>query len=269
MAAARAELQQKKYSFPYHWLASFVAGVPFFSSTLSFGPSYLAGFQLVFHFLQRQLLERGSEADKRGFRFVDFGCGDGRLVGELENDLRYSAVRFFGVDSDPDALMWAGRLAGNPSRFHQSVDDLDTDFADAASLIEVLEHIEIEEVAPFLHSVSKVLKPDAKLLLTVPSSEKPTNPKHVRHFDYKSLEKAVWPHFEVVSRYGFDKVDWETRVIRRIIFGSRWHFHHKSLNRRLVNKLAKTHTSLKGCGRIVAVVRKADGEPGPRVLGAQ
>lgn len=100
---------------------------------------------------------------------VDIGCGTGPLVAELS--LR--GVEAVGVDSSPEVLQ-AARERAPGATFHLgsgTAIPLPAESVDAASLIEVVEHLDDATLAATLAEARRVLKRGARLIITTPNRE--------------------------------------------------------------------------------------------------
>lgn len=172
-------VQEEEYSFPYHYVSGTRGG---FRQCFNFwwGINYEATIDFL---LQR--LARESFAS-----VVDVGCGDGRLVKEIAD--AFPLVRVCGVDFSQRAIDLA--MAMNPLGDYRVGDITKADFPqpfDAATLIEVLEHIPPDFARDFIDGVERVLAPGGTLYLTVPHVNEPLTRKHYRHFTLETLLPLV------------------------------------------------------------------------------
>lgn len=97
-------------------------------------------------------------------KILDFGCGSGILVGELQGR-GYNA---FGVDVSDEAVEF-GRMQGVKNLDIQSGEFLGypNDYFDAVLSMDVLEHLEDESWA--IKEISRVAKPQGRVIVTVPA----------------------------------------------------------------------------------------------------
>lgn len=200
-------IQEGQYEFPYHYIPS-ADGEGFSQTkTLRWGYEYMAYLDFVLDLL----------AQHRFDSLLDVGCGDGRLLFEL--DKKFKNKKLAGIDYSARSIAFAKAfnpnikfLVGNITK-----DPLTEEKYDAVTLIEVLEHIAPESAPGFLVKLAGYLKPGGMLLLTVPSKNIPLNAKHYRHFGTKDLLAALEPYFEVREFHFLNKISPLEKVIRRIL----------------------------------------------------
>lgn len=176
--------QESRYEVPYHWNwnASDYNGREYFG--------YLNIAQELIGNLSGKIV-------------LDAGCGDGRFSAEL---LKEGAMVYCADYSDR-AIALARVLAPGADYSVASLEQLpfeDNKF-DAMFLIETLEHIELDKVRPVIAELHRVLKPGAKIVITVPSERVPGHPKHYQHFSPDSLRQAMVP-FKVEKITGQNKI---------------------------------------------------------------
>jgi len=118
-----------------------------------------------------------------GFDVLDFGCGDGRLCFEMNGRCKMLGEERF----------------------------------DLITMIDVLEHIPIPEILELRCHLRRLLRPNGRLLVTVPSKNLPLSAKHYQHFDAQSLVNALAPEFSPVEIIGHLKGGsaWR-KLIRRV-----------------------------------------------------
>lgn len=109
------------------------------------------------------LLERGLPAADRGRRILDVGCGTGTNLDELG---RFGRVE--GVEAEAAAVEYC-RGHGGWSVTEASGDELpfDDDGFDLVTLLDVIEHV--PDDATILGEARRVLRPDGRVLVTVPA----------------------------------------------------------------------------------------------------
>lgn len=239
-------LQSEEYAFPYHYLPS-LKSFPNFAKSWSFSPSYLACVLIALDWFK-------TISPKDGHRHIDFGCGDGGFLNLIETCNVNQNFNFLGIDTDDRAIYWAKNFSRNPNDFLCSnIGALETNSADSGTLIEVLEHIPPSECAKFIQNISDVMKPNGKLLVTVPSTEKPISEKHYRHFNFQTLTDEFAPNFDILEIAGFEQIDTPSKIIMKLMNNRFIYFETSPFNQYILKALAKKYHDLKKCGRIVAI----------------
>ncbi|HBJ36514.1 MAG TPA: hypothetical protein DDZ51_17530 [Planctomycetaceae bacterium] len=245
------EIQAAQYRFPYHYIPA-TDGRLFLSKAWAFAPSYVAALRIV-----GKELKQVEDSEGSGFKHIDVGCGDGALLYFLVRSFGFDPKKLTGVDFDTAAIAWA-RLF-NPSMMLSSngVEAIDEAFS-SATLIEVLEHIPPPDIPEFLSSVASRLKPGGKLVVTVPSVEKPVPKKHFQHFTFKTLRDLLTDRFDDVKISGFERTDRICRVINWARSNRWFNLDMPCLNQHAVQKLSRLHQSQAKCGRLFATCIKRE-----------
>lgn len=187
-------VQEKAYEFPYHYmdLASN------YHKIMSNG--YLDLLNVVKEFIL------SSNKNK----ILEVGCGDGRLCYEIKN----SGLEIVGVDYSERAINFAKLFNPNIKFYIQNIENLDlNEKFDIIICMEILEHFIPKKIPNILSNISKVLKKDGKLIITVPTKNLPLSKKHYQHFTPKSLAKTLKPYFEIEEIKGYEK-----RGIKKLIY---------------------------------------------------
>lgn len=150
---------------------------------------------------------------------IDFGCGSGWLLSELATDRRYA--RLTGVDYDLNALTRAKKRIEQIARsgWHAKVEFLerlvtyrDRAFLghDAATAIEVIEHLELAQLNAFTSVLFNFVRP-LRAVITTPNAEYNAmwfiqHPRGFRHpdhrFEWSRAEFAKWSN-KVASDHGY------------------------------------------------------------------
>jgi len=105
---------------------------------------------------------------------LDYGCGAGHL---LEQMLKQQNVNFYGLDFSADSIdETKKRTAGKPNlKELVLVDKLPTHFKDeqfdSITLIETIEHLQVEALHETMQELSRILKRNGKLFITTPFNE--------------------------------------------------------------------------------------------------
>jgi len=243
------QVQESEYAIPYHYIPWF--DKEGFSQTLfwSWGMRYLAGLELVISELKN--LQFSS--------LVDVGCGDGRFLREVISNFPKKEV--LGIDYSKRAIALAKAL--NPCINYQclniSSENLNHKF-EVATMVEVLEHIPIEEVEDFLTGVSRQLTNNGKLILTVPHVNKRLQDKHYQHFSSNSLRKALSSQFDVDRIVPFDRVSRPIGWLLKLLgyTSNQYIITNKTINQAVYRKVLRNCLEPQPeekCGRLLAVAR--------------
>ncbi len=243
------DAQSSQYSFPYHYLPS-VDGFPSFSKNWSFSASYIAAIRLFEKWFDGENKANGSH------RHMDYGCGDGGFIFHVSALKSYGNVDFFGIDFDHKAIKWANQFSVKENFVCGDVKDLPACSYDSGSLVEVYEHIPPNECSKFLSGISDSLKNGAPLFVTVPSTQKPTGLKHYRHFDFETLIKEFEEFFVVEEVYGFERKNFISKILSRLLTTRYWYVESKFTSTYLINSYSSKYASIAGCGRVGLIVRK-------------
>jgi len=201
--------QEDEYSFPYHYVMQFKNNnfKPFFWDAWAINYASTVEFLL-------QKLNTGS-----GTRFVDIGCGDGRFSRELSLAFQLSTV--VGIDYSKRAIQLASAM--NPDSSNLQFQSLDItkkhnfEPFDVAVLMEVFEHIPLEDAKNFMKSVRELLKEGGILYLTVPHENKPLEYKHFQHFSAEKICDYLKPYFAIVEVVPFERITFLRGFILKIL----------------------------------------------------
>ena len=150
-----------------------------------------------------------------GQRLLDIGCFAGTFLAMLDSE-QFSYQ--LGVDILPDQIAYARQHHGGAHREFRWVRDLHglaeiEDRFDCITLIEVIEHLQIDEIRVVLEHVARLLVPGGRLVLTTPNyasawpvlellinrfSDLSYEEQHVTRFTYWNLVRRlqqIWPPF--------------------------------------------------------------------------
>lgn len=177
MSTGREKRQAEEYAFPYHHLPHLdLAGRPRLGRAMRGGMEYLAYTYAVADVV-------------RGLRpstVLDVGCGDGRLL--LELDRLTDSVT--GIDLDERALSFARSFAPG-AHVEMSPVAAVPDRYDVVTCIETIEHIPDEGVGEFILQLGDRVAVEGHLILTVPSTARPRIAKHYRHYDVSLVKSTI------------------------------------------------------------------------------
>jgi len=120
---------------------------------------------------------------------LDYGCGDGWYAARFV----VAGLRTCGVDKSARAIGFASRIVPE-GRFEvadgSAIPFPDSSF-DAVTCIQVFEHMTEEAIAAALREIARVLRPGGKLIVSVPSTNRPMSKAHLRHYTVASLEAGL------------------------------------------------------------------------------
>jgi len=177
MATDRQDLQAAEYGFPYHHLPhEGPRGDPHVGRHMRSGMEYLAYTRFV----------RDAVLSSSPSRVLDVGCGDGRLLAELQGHVQL----LVGVDLDQRATAFARVFAPGADVRCVAVQDIEETF-DVVTCIETLEHIPDDHEVDFLRAAASRVCIGGRLVLTVPSTAVATHVKHFRHYDVPALHSRI------------------------------------------------------------------------------
>lgn len=252
-AERRQSLQSLEYTFPYHWIPERrgTAWVP--ARSMEWAHEY---FRILF-----RVSDLAQEM--KPVRVLDFGCGDGRLSHEL---LTTTNATLVGIDRQDEAIQFArafnlpqaargtfvcGELAG------LSEGDFDVVIA-----MEVLEHIPLDEYPAVIEQLWERMKPRGRFIVSVPTTNRPVQEKHERHFTAESLAASLKPRFVVRSVEYVHSVRRLTAGISRLAANRYFVLLSRRLNApltRIYNRIER-HTRAEDGAHLIAVFDRRDAE---------
>lgn len=179
----------------------------------------------------RQRVKLFSECISDGMNVLDFGCGTGRIIGQV-SEIVQLGDRSVGYDIKPDAIAKARRrfpeLRFETNEVDKPLPEQDESF-DAIFASEVIEHIHNTEF--IFTEFRRVLRPGGLLCLTVPYhgllkdiallvsgkfEAHYHNPYHghIRFYSRRSLKKVLTDyHFDILRWYGIGRIRYLWRSI--------------------------------------------------------
>lgn len=203
------ESQESEYCFPYHY----VSKMPSEGFTQHFVDSWGINYVSTINFLLEQIEKIHLQS------LIDIGCGDGRMTREIH--IRFPSVELKGVDYSQRAINLAKAMNQDFTDIeYERIDVSEYSFPkkyDAAILMEVFEHIPIDETSIFLSGVHRALKSDGVLLLTVPHINKKVEYKHFQHFSVESISNYLSPYFHIIETIPFEKKGILRRILNKIL----------------------------------------------------
>lgn len=197
-------IQESQYNYPYHFIPSL--GAKHFSiiKSLDWGLEYVSYLEFVLKLIDQI----------RFNTLVDIGCGDGRLLNELNH--KYKNKKLIGIDCSSRALQLAKAMTGPEISYlrRDIVEDSKKNrlLADIVVLMETLEHIPVNQVDLFVNAVSRYVKKNGTLLMTVPSDKVLLSPKHFQHFNLSMIKKKLSRNFKIREIYYINRTNNDIRV---------------------------------------------------------
>jgi SAM-dependent methyltransferase len=161
-----------------------------------------------------------------GDRVLDYGCGDGALLGVLHRQSRGRSCELHGFDPNVLAVELAGKaLAAHGVRatIHASLASIPDARFDRVVCTEVIEHASAPQ--DLLIEIARILKPGGRLVMTTPIrlTEHPEDPNHVREWFpgefIRIFESGVWrviAHEQVVPASAVEAYFWRPPVFVRV-----------------------------------------------------
>lgn len=106
----------------------------------------------------------------RGKRILDYGCGRGDLLGHMfKRGIRAQGLEFSTESAEQTSARFAGEpLFGGIAVGPESLPDASFD---VIFLVEVIEHLLDEQIAPTLDDVHRLLAPGGAVVITCPNAE--------------------------------------------------------------------------------------------------
>jgi SAM-dependent methyltransferase len=198
--SVQSHLQEGKYAFPYHYIPHFDnRGIPFRSRRLAWSFDYLCYVRHI-----RELVVSLAPTS-----VLEVGCGDGRVIGLVGP----TVSRCVGVDTSEQAVRFA-RAFQPDIEFHTApAEELDESF-DLVLAVEVLEHIGDDAVTGFIRTLQARTRPGGHVLISVPSTVLPLNPKHYRHYDAGTLTGQFASSGAGLELLRLDHVSAPSRLLR-------------------------------------------------------
>lgn len=173
----KAALQESKYRFPYHHIPwSGRAGRPVRCTTLKWGFEYACYVDHIVALVDEE------QPDS----ILDVGCGDGGLLHRMGGRV----PRAKGIDRSERSLAFASAFDRNSEYSATPVEHVREVF-DVVTAVEVIEHIDESDLYGFLEAVSGRVVEGGRLIVSVPTTVKPLQSKHYRHYTVELLEQQV------------------------------------------------------------------------------
>ena len=178
--------QNLQYQFPYHHIPHMDSwrghSFPSMDRYLWFGFEYLGYNQ----YIVKKVLDRKPE------KVLDVGCGDGKFL-KMLNEAAYNKkvnINMAGIDISLEAINLANCLNGGVSYRAMDISDV-TESYDCITCIETLEHIPDNNVSQVIYHIHRCLKLGGVAIICVPTTNRPKEDKHFRHYDLEVMEREL------------------------------------------------------------------------------
>lgn len=185
----KEKIQENQYYFPYHHLTHEKDGSIYTFRHLFWG--------LVHYTYLSYLIE---EISKENFTILtDIGCGEGRIISELEK--KHPESKLIGVDISSRAIDFAKAFSVKNSTFivHDITKNTLPEKSDLIVSSEVIEHIRPTEVAAYIENIAESLNDNGILLITTPTTNVKVNKKHYQHFTSEMFDELLRKRFTSIE----------------------------------------------------------------------
>ena len=159
-------------------------------------------------------------SDYRRIKFLDYGCGDGRYFPYLIQK-GFPANNIYGIEVSKKRFQRCRRLGWENCSLVALKERLPypDDFFDIINFDEVIEHIPFAELDFYLGEISRIMKPEALLILTTPNypvkrlydfvdavwsgkwARLRDDPTHVCRYNKKRLKETLGRYFSNIRFY--------------------------------------------------------------------
>ncbi len=239
--------QDNLYNFPYHYLPEKIGEKVIKPFRVYY---WLYDYFLLHEFFRKKL------SDFKGLKILDFGCGDGKLINSLKQNMENE---LFGYEISTKASSFF--KAFNPEvNLIQNEKDLNKfeNFFDVITFSEVIEHIKDEEVDIVVNKIDKILKKKGFLIVTAPHENIPVHKKHYRHYNFQNLINH-FPNekYELVEKKFLFKSSLLKTLVRKVFF-NRFYLLNSNLLYKMYFNLNKLYffSSEKKCETIFIILKK-------------
>ncbi len=160
-----------------------------------------------------------------GQRVLDYGCGDGALLGQICRAVGTTGEAH-GLDVSADALRLARHMLNQhrlTATLHEQPGELEDNHFDAIVCAEVIEHV--HQVGELLGHLHRCLKPGGTAVVTTPIrlTERPEDPNHVQEWfpgEFATLLKAgpleLLDHQEIIPVAAVEAYFWRPPLFLRV-----------------------------------------------------
>lgn len=200
-------IQEEQYDFPYHFIPDVEdTGAITTNRFLQWSMMYMS----YIHFVRDEVLATDAQ------KILDVGCGDGRLVYELEK--KDPTRHYVGIDISERALQFArGFTRHSEFKVFDIITKPYPEQFDACTYIETIEHIQPELIKQMVANIAASLKPGGMMYLTTPTTNLPTASKHYQHFDREKIQTYIGDHFTIAEVKYFNVENWFAQLLARLL----------------------------------------------------
>ncbi len=219
----KENLQEDQYHFPYHHLAHITKDGFFTFKHLFWGLEHITYINFV--------IDKINELEYK--TLVDVGCGEGRIISELENN---KLASYTGVDISSRALHFARGFTNRADFFVHDITRKPLEQkSDVIISCEVIEHILPKKVDDYVRHISESIQNGGIFILTTPTTNVVTNGKHYQHFTHESLESHLNPYFEIEEVCYLNKKGLFGKILERCLANRLFLLNTPKLNRSILN----------------------------------
>ena len=161
----------------------------------------------------------------RGSRVLDFGCGDGALLGWIARRVGPDGAAA-GYDPSSDALPLAAAMLKKhdlSAQLYEDLAELADDQFDAVVCAEVIEHV--HDVPELIRQIARLLVPGGRAVLTTPIrlTETPEDPNHVQEWFpdefaalFRDAPLQLVQHEQIIPVAATEVYFWRPRMFLRV-----------------------------------------------------
>jgi hypothetical protein len=175
----KQDIQEEQYNFNYHYIPEYRSNnFKHFKSG-----AWFIEYMSFLEYLKEEYLNNISFKN-----LIEVGCGDGRILFELGK--KYKKKELVGIDISTKAINFANIINHNKNIIYKNIDlkNCEKQF-DVILLIEVFEHIPIENREIFVKNLKNIMHKDSILIVTVPHKNRKMDPRHYEHFTLHSFKE--------------------------------------------------------------------------------
>ena len=196
------EVMESRYNLPYNWL---------------YKPSgrHWRGKNGLWN------IAKDLAGDIAGKRVLDAGCGDGWYSARMIQE----KADVSGIDLSPRAIAFAQQILPTGKFVSGSLTALSypDKIFDVIFSFQVLEHIPLNEYPEAINELRRVLKDDGRIIVSVPSVNRPLSRAHFRHFTQETFSESLEGVFSVEKVLGQEKQSGVRWLLERLLENRFWH----------------------------------------------